>query len=183
MPIADPVGYCANEVLRDGGPILIRAIRPDDKRRLLEHFARLSPQSIYHRFFGFKRSLTDQDLRNFTELDFVDHVGLAATIGVGDDERFIGVGRYMRLGVRDSAEVAFAVLDDYQGHGVGTLLLDHLARIARQTSIREFVAYVMGSNRQMLEVFANSGFRERDSFESGTVRVTLEIGPSGPATD
>ena len=182
MAIPDPAGYSADEVLRDGGPILIRAIRPDDKQRLLEHFARLSPRSIYQRFFGFKRSLNDQDLRNFTELDFLDNVGLAATIGVGDDERLIGVGRYMRSGGRDSAEVAFAVLDDYQGRGVGTLLLKHLASVARQTSIKKFIAYVMGSNRQMLEVFANSGFRECDSFESGTVRVTLEIGPSDPAT-
>ena len=182
MAIPDTADYCANEVLRDGGPILIRAIRPDDKQRLLEHFARLSPRSIYQRFFGFKRSLSDQDLRDFTDLDFVDHVGLAATIGAGDDERIIGVGRYIRSGGRDRAEVGFAVLDDYQGHGVGTLLLKHLARVARQTRIKEFVAYVMGSNRQMLEVFANSGFRERDSFESGAVRVTLEIVPSEPAT-
>ncbi len=179
MAIPDPARYSADEVLRDGGGILIRAIRPDDKQRLLEHFANLSQQSIYHRFFGFKRALSDQDLRNFTELDFVDHVGLAATVGAGDDERIIGVGRYIRSGGRDSAEVAFAVLDDYQGHGVGTLLLEHLARIARQTGIKEFVAYVMSSNRQMLEVFANSGFRERDSFESGSVRVALEIRPSG----
>ncbi len=70
------------------------------------------------------------------------------------------------------------MLDDYQGQGVGTLLLKHLARIARTGGITEFVAYVMGSNTQMLEVFANSGFRVRDSYESGTMRVSLEIGPS-----
>jgi hypothetical protein len=93
-------------VLRDGGRILIRAIRPNDKQRLQEHFARLSQRSIYQRFFGFKRALTDQDLRNFTELDFIDHAGLAATIGAGDDERIVGVGSYMRSGRRDSAEVA-----------------------------------------------------------------------------
>ena len=179
MTIPDPARYSADEVLRDGGQILIRAICPNDKQRLLEHFARLSQRSIYQRFFGFKRALSDQDLRNFTELDFIDHVGLAATIGAGDDERIIGVGRYMRSGGRDSAEVAFAVLDDYQGHGIGTVLLKHLAHIARQAGIRQFVADVMSSNRQMLEVFANSGFREHDSFESGSVRVALEIRPSG----
>lgn len=175
MPAA--ASYAAGEVMRDGRPIRIRAIRPDDKQRLLEHFAHLSPRSVYYRFFGLKRSLDDQDLRRFTELDFVNHVGLVATVA-GRDEQFIGVGRYVRWDAPDRAEVAFAVLDDYQGQGVGTLLLKHLARIARTGGITEFVAYVMGSNTQMLEVFANSGFRVRDSYESGTMRVSLEIGPS-----
>ncbi len=78
MPAA--ASYAAGEVMRDGRPIRIRAIRPDDKQRLLEHFAHLSPRSVYYRFFGLKRSLDDQDLRRFTELDFVNHVGLVATV-------------------------------------------------------------------------------------------------------
>jgi GNAT superfamily N-acetyltransferase len=167
--------YAAGEVLRDGSPIRIRAIHPDDKQRLRGHFEHLSSRSVYYRFFGFKRSLGDEDLRRLTELDFVNHVGLAATMGAAGDERFIGVGRYVRSDDPGRAEIAFAVLDEHQGHGIGTLLLKHLANIARASGVSEFVAIVMGENAQMLEVFANSGFSGHDSYESGTVRVSLKI--------
>lgn len=80
--------------LRDGSAIRIRAIRPDDKQRLLGHFSRLSEQSVYQRFFGVKKSLTPEDLVLFTELDFVDAVGLVATLGEAEQERIVGVGRY-----------------------------------------------------------------------------------------
>jgi GNAT superfamily N-acetyltransferase len=85
------------------------------------------------------------------------------------------VGRYIRSEGSSRAEIAFAVLDEYQGHGIGTLLLKYLARIARMRGIKEFAAYVLGSNKPMLEVFANSGFRVHDSHESGVARVSLEI--------
>jgi GNAT superfamily N-acetyltransferase len=168
--------YYVRELLLDGAPILIRAIRPDDKQRLLHHFQRLSPQSVYYRFFGFKRSLTDDDLHHLTELDFINRVGLVATMGCGEGEWFIGVGHYIRSGDRSCAEVAFAVLDEYQGHGVGTLLLKHLAKIAQANGIRRFVADVMGGNHKMLEVFTNSGFVEHKSYQPGVMRIALEIG-------
>jgi hypothetical protein len=66
------------EVLRDGGTILIRAIRPDDKDRLREHSRGLSTQSVYHRFMFHKRDLSDDDLQRFTELDFNQHVAIVA---------------------------------------------------------------------------------------------------------
>jgi GNAT superfamily N-acetyltransferase len=167
--------YSVCEVLRDGAAILIRALRPDDKPRLLCHFRGLSPQSVYYRFFVLKQSLSGDDLRHLTELDFVNHVGLAATTGSDGEELFIGVGRFIRSADRACAEVAFAVLDEYQGHGVGTLLLKHLARMGKINGISRFVAEVLGSNQQMLEVFANSGFRVHNSYEFGVVRVSLEI--------
>jgi GNAT superfamily N-acetyltransferase len=167
--------YSVQEVLRDGTTIVIRTILADDKPRLLRHFQGLSPRSLYYRFFGLKRSLTDDDLRRLTELDLVNHVGLAATMHFDGDEHFIGVGRYIRRSHLSSAEVAFAVLDAYQGHGIGTLLLKHLARIARSNGIDRLEADVMGGNQQMLEVFMNSGFREEQSYDSGVVHVSLYI--------
>jgi GNAT superfamily N-acetyltransferase len=175
MNIQDAANYSVSEVLRNGEPALIRAIRPNDKQRLLCHFQGLSPRSVYFRFFGCKRSLSDADLRRFTELDFINHVGLAATIGSDEDEKFIGVGRYIRRDSIPSAEVAFAVLDSHQGHGIGTLLLKHLATIARTKGITRFEADVMGSNQQMLEVFANSGFQEHESNQAGVVHVILDL--------
>jgi GNAT superfamily N-acetyltransferase len=168
--------YAADEVLRDGGSIHIRAIRPDDKQRLLEHLHGLSAGSIYHRFLGFRRTLSEQDLARLTELDFVTHVGLVATLTGAGRERIIGVGRYIRLDEPEMAELAFAVLDEHQGRGIATLLLEHLGRIARANGIEQFCAEVLGDNNRMLEVFATSGFTVRGSFESGVVHVSFPIG-------
>ncbi|HVA39639.1 MAG TPA: GNAT family N-acetyltransferase [Candidatus Binataceae bacterium] len=167
--------YSAHEVLRDGGSIYIRAIRADDKDRLLDHFRHMSQDSIYHRFFGLKHSLTDQDLVRFTEIDFVSHVALVATLRTGGDERFIGVGRYVTTGPA-RAEVAFAVLDEHQGRGIGTVLLDHLGRVARAAGITEFQADVLGDNNRMLEVFAKSGFRVKRSTDAGVVHLSFPTG-------
>ncbi len=172
--MSEAAAHSATETLLDGSSILIRAIKPDDKQRLQHHFKSLSERSIYHRFFGHKRSLNESDLRALTELDFVDHVGLVATIGREASERFIGVGRYLKSHPA-TAEVAFAVLDEYQGRGIGTLLLRHLAHIARKNGIQKFAAIVMGDNQPMLEVFANSGYQAHDSYEDGAVRVSIDI--------
>ena len=169
----DPANYSETEILRDGSSMRIRAVRPDDKQRLMRHFESLSQRSIYQRFFGFKRMLTEADLVRFTEVDFVQHVALVAALGEGEDERFIGVGRYVQIPGRAEAEVAFAVLDEYQGRGIGTLLLEHLGRVARAGGVVEFSAEVMGDNQQMLEMFARSGFQMKRSGEPGTVHLSF----------
>jgi len=171
----DASRYDVEVVLKDGGSIRIRAIRPDDKQRLLDHFHRLSERSVYFRFFSAKKRLTDEELRRFTEPDFRTHVALVATLLENGEERIIGVGRFMLRPGGDPrrAEVAFAVADEHQGRGIGTALLEHLARIAQELGIEEFEADVLGENNRMLEVFARSGFRLRRSVEGGVVHVSF----------
>lgn len=171
----DASRYDTEVILKDGGSIRIRAIRPDDKQRLLDHFYRLSERSVYFRFFSAKKRLTDEELRRFTEPDFRTHVALVATLRENGGERIIGVGRYMVHPGGDPrrAEVAFAVADEHQGRGIGTALLEHLVPIARQNGISEFEADVLGENNQMLEVFARSGFRVNRSVEGGVVHVSF----------
>jgi GNAT superfamily N-acetyltransferase len=173
QPELDPRTYAADEALRDRGPIHIRAIAPSDKDLLFEHFSGLSAESRYTRFFGAKRTLTREELARFTELDFDNQVGLTATMIDDGRERFVGIGRYFRADDRTRAEVAFAVLDEHQGRGIATLLLEHLRRIAHQAGIEEFVADVMASNHHMLDVFRESGFQRNVHSEGGVVRVSL----------
>ena len=156
----------------DGGAIRIRAIRGDDQERLHAHFRGLSEKSVYFRFMGIRRDLSPQDLKRLTELDFKNHVGLAATMMTENGrERFIGVGRYICGDDPNRAEVAFAILDEFHGRGIGTLLLEHLSLIADANGVAEFEADVLGENRQMLEVFAHSGFESERSLESGVVHL------------
>src|SRR5215468_7913354 len=97
MSVTEVRHYATDALLRDGGSISMRAIRPDDKPRLLALFEQLSSRSVYFRFFQTKQRLTDEELRHFTELDFVRNVALVATLRVGDAEHIIGVGRYFGL--------------------------------------------------------------------------------------
>src|SRR5262249_6362556 len=86
MRVTEPRHYATDALLRDGGSIHIRAIRPDDMQRLLDLFERLSSRSVYFRFFQTKQRLTDAELRYFTELDFTRDVALVATLRVGQEE-------------------------------------------------------------------------------------------------
>jgi GNAT superfamily N-acetyltransferase len=169
--VSEPRKYCVDATMLDGTGVRIRAIRPDDQERLHEHFRGLSEQSVYFRFMGLKRDLSPDDLARLTELDFDNHVGLAATVTENGRERFVGIGRYIRGDSPNRAEVAFAVLDEFQGHGIATILLEHLSLIADANGVAEFEADVLGENRQMLEVFAHNGFEAHNSIESGVVHL------------
>ena len=172
--------FAADAILRDGTSVHVRAIRPDDRVELARGFAELSPESVYFRFFRVKTRLTETELDEFTQQDFVRRAALVATQRIDDEERIVASARYA---VTDDApapphraEVAFTVGDPYQGRGLGSLLLEHLAAIARANGITEFEAEVLGENNRMLNVFAKSGFRPKRSLADGVFHVTFPTG-------
>src|SRR6266516_6583769 len=157
--------YSAIEVLRTGRRVEIRALRPEDRADLLAAVARTSTESLYRRFFGVRRSFTDQEMDFFLNVDFANHVALVAVVEEGGLPVIAGGGRYIVL-QPGKAEVAFAVVDQYQGEGIGGALMHHLAAMARGAEIRELIAEVLPENIPMLKVFAKSGFpvsMKRDS--------------------
>jgi RimJ/RimL family protein N-acetyltransferase len=175
----EPNEYQVTERLGDGSSLTIRAIHPDDRQRFaqaFEEFAK-SPDSVHFRFHGFKRSLSQDEAIRMTEVDFVDHVALVATFGDNPESPLVGVGRYIVCPPpkRHRAEVAFVVLDTHQGKGIGSLLLQHLASIARAQGLREFEAEVLADNRPMIGVLEGSGFPIQLSTEFGVARVLLTI--------
>jgi len=175
--MSDLRNYSADAKLHDGTSIHIRAIRPDDKERLRDHGAHLSSRSVYFRFLGPKKKLSESDLALFTELDFEKRVGLVATLGHGAEEHIIGVGRYADLeteaGAPRSAELAFSVVDQYQHRGIGILLLRHLVQIARQQGIHQLEAEVFADNKAMLGVIQAAGVIARKTISAGLVHVVF----------
>ncbi len=169
--------YAADAILRDGTSVHIRAIRPEDRAELARGFAQLSPEAVYFRFFRVKQRLTEAELTQFTEQDFVRRAALVATLRVDDEDRIIATARYAVTddapGPPHRAEVAFTVGDPFHGRGLGTLLLEHLMVLARANGITEFEADVLGENNRMLNVFAKSGLRVKRSLADGVFHVTF----------
>ena len=163
--------YLVRETLNDGSAATIRAARPDDKERIVTAFLALGPRSIYARFFHAKTELSEQELRQLTEIDHESAVVLLATIGAQPHEIVIGLGRYVASG--GSAEVAFVVADDYAGRGIGGRLLDHLTHIARENGLAKFEADVLEDNAAMLAVFRDSGLPMTTTHADGITHVTL----------
>lgn len=166
--------YSAIEALRDGRRVEIRAFRPDDRAGLLAAVERTSAQSLYRRFFGAKRDFSEQERAFFLNVDFVNHVALVAVVEEGGRAVIVAGGRYFveRPG---AAEVAFAVIDEYQGQGIGAALLRHLATTARDAGLKEFTAEVLPDNISMLKVFEKSGLKVSTKREPGVVHVALQL--------
>ena len=166
--------YSATEILPDGRRMEIRALRPEDQVDLLAAVDRTSAQSLYRRFFGAKRDFSEKEVAFFLNIDFADHVALVAVVEEEGRAVIVAGGRYVaeRPGV---AEVAFAVIDEYQGQGIGAALLRHLAAIARGAGLKEFTAEVLPDNIPMLKVFEKSGLKFRTRREPGAVHVALQL--------
>ncbi|MGW7517068.1 GNAT family N-acetyltransferase [Streptomyces sp. NPDC054796] len=179
---AYPTHWEADVVLRDGGTARIRPIAPDDAERLVSFYERVSDESKYYRFFAPYPRLSDRDVHRFTHHDYVDRVGLAATVG----GEFIGLVRYDRIdgtgrpasAPADEAEVAFLVRDDHQGRGVASALLEHIGAVARERGIRRFSAEVLPANNKMIKVFTDAGYSQKRSFEDGSVHLTFDLEPT-----
>lgn len=166
--------------LRDGSRALLRPVRPDDKARLAEAFERLSPRSRYLRFHTPVAELDEQLLAYLTEIDYVDHMAWLA-LGVDDPDRpMMGIARYIRLPDEPGvAEVAVTVVDQYQGHGLGTVLLAVLTESALAQDITVFRNYVLAENAAMLALLDQLGATRR-YLGAGVYQVDLRL-PEDPA--
>jgi acyl-CoA synthetase (NDP forming)/RimJ/RimL family protein N-acetyltransferase len=173
-----PDHWEADVVLTDGGTAHLRPIRPEDGPLLRAFYARLSPESIYYRFFSPRPTLSDREVAHFTTVDYDRRVALIATIGT----EMVAVVRYDRLAdggkPGTTAEVAFLVEDAHQGRGLGAVLLEHIAAAARERGVRRFVASVLPENRRMTRVFREAGYRAEQRFEEGVIELVLDLEPT-----
>ena len=172
----DIANYTVVEKLRDRRTATIRSIRPGDKEILREAFRGLEANSIYLRFFGPRKELTDRELVQATEIDFIRTVALVACVQEGAEEKVIGGGRYFVLEGSDhpsAAEIAFLVEEDYHGQGLASILLKHLLLIGRKQGISRFEADVLHGNKKMLRVFERAGLRVVTKASSDSIHVTM----------
>lgn len=172
--VVDAATYSRFEQLRDGQRLEIRALRPDDGPGLVAAIKSVSAQSLFRRFFAVRREFTDKEIAFFVNVDFANHVALIAIIEKAGRPAIIGGGRYVVV-TPGTAELAFAVVDAYQGQGVGSALMRHLIAIARDAGLRQLVAEVLAENTTMLKVFTSSGLRMTTRRDADVVHVRLQI--------
>ena len=154
----------------------LRPIRPDDAGQLVAFHERLSPGAVYRRYFSWHPELSAEEVNRYTNVDYVDRLALIVT----DGDDLVAVGRYDRLPKSCDAEVAFLVADEYQHQGIGLLLLHNLAGAARGRGITSFSAETQADNRNMMNVFRESGFHVITSIEDEILSVRFSIEPDEP---
>jgi RimJ/RimL family protein N-acetyltransferase len=166
--------YSASEQLRDGRSIEIRALRVEDEAGMLAAIDRTGQQSLQRRFFVTKRGFSDKEKAFFMNVDFVNHVALVAEIDESGKRTIIGGGRYIVVEPGE-AEVAFVVVDAYQGQGIGGLLTRHLVGLARAAGLEQLVADVLPENVAMRNVLGKFGFRTGHSLDPQVVHLVLPL--------
>jgi RimJ/RimL family protein N-acetyltransferase len=169
-----PENYSATEHMRDGREVEIRALRPEDKDDMLMAVSRTGTQSLQRRFFVVKRGFSESEIAYFMNVDFANHVALVALADEDGQKVIIGGGRYI-VTEPGKAEIAFVVIDDYQGQGIGTLLMRHLAMLARKAELKELIAEVLPENAAMRKVFSKFGFQARRGRDPQVVHLVLTL--------
>jgi RimJ/RimL family protein N-acetyltransferase len=169
-----PATYSAREQLRNGRPVEIRALRPDDETDMLTAIDRTGAESLQRRFFATKRGFSDKEKAFFMNIDFVSHVALVAVIDEDGRSAIVGGGRYV-VTEPGKGEVAFVVVDAFQGQGIGALLTRHLTGLARAAGLKELVADVLPENMAMRKVLGKFGFRTARSLDPQVVHLTLPL--------
>ncbi|MDP9341743.1 MAG: GNAT family N-acetyltransferase [Actinomycetota bacterium] len=175
-----PGRYVTLEVeARDGTPILIRPILPEDADRLRSGFQELSEESRYRRFMAPMSEIGDEQVRYLTQIDYYDHMAWVALDPTRPDQPGLGVARYVRIADEPTvAEAAVTVLDSHHGRGIGTILLAMLALSARENGITTFRGFVLEENAAVLETLRQMGGIV-EQFEGSVMKVDVPI-PEDP---
>jgi len=144
--------------IRDNTYICFKTLGKDDREKFIDGFKRLSKKTVYRRFFGFMKELTDKQVDDFLNTDKKDHIAWAAFDIVADDAIGIGVGRFKRSEFNPKeAEMALTVLDDYQDKGVGSVLLAIMYYLAGKLEIDILTGNILSENAKLIRRFMELG--------------------------
>lgn len=169
--------------LKDGTQVVIRPIQPDDADHLQDTFDHLSMETIYLRFLSFKKELPDEEARYLATVDYDTRMAFVALCEKNGRDILIGVARYVLLDTNHPkmAESAVVVQDEYQGRGLGKLLLKRLLIYAHAKGIRHLRGNLQVGNTRMLDLVKHSGLPHKTRFVDGIWAVDIDITQLGDA--
>jgi RimJ/RimL family protein N-acetyltransferase len=161
--------------LTDGTKVLVRPIVPEDEPLLHEAVAAMSERTVYFRFFSPLKRMPDALAHRLAVVDYNDRFALVATDKPRNKERIVGVARYDRVVNTDVAEVAVAVIDEFQRRGLGSALMTILGKVATEHGIKTFTLIVLPENQQMLGLLRKMGWIHRAKLSGGVYDISFEL--------
>ncbi len=156
----------------DGDLITIRPAKPVDERRIQEHFYNQNKNDIYSRFFQARTRFVRDDLERMFQIDYIKNLTLLAVVGEFGFGKVVAVGEYLLDQARNIAEVAFSVSRDWQGKGLGKILMLKLCKAARENEISGLVAYTMPRNQGMIKLFKSLPYNVSTVYDGEVVELT-----------
>ena len=162
--------------LRDRTKVRLRPIVPEDEPLLHEAVAAMSERTVYFRFFSPIKRMSDALAHRLAVVDYNDRFALVATTHrPNGKERIVGVARYDRAPGTEAAEVAVAVIDEFQRRGLGGQLLAELARVGRAHGIMSFSLIVLPENREMLGLLRRMGWIHQAKLNGGVYEISFDL--------
>ena len=163
------------DTLRDGTQIFFRPVKPTDDPALSEMLYSLSTQSVRSRYFTHTMTFPHKDVQKLTNIDYENDLAIVGVVPGPAGEEIVAIAQYFLDPKTQAAEVAFIVQDEWQQKGMGSFLLDYITQIARQRGVRRFSAAVLASNKPMLAIFHNTGYKVETEFDGEAYSITYEL--------
>ncbi len=163
------------QTLKDGTQILFRPVKPTDEPALSEMLYSLSRQSVRTRYFTDIMTFPHRAVQRLTNVDYRNDMAVVGAVPGPGGEEIVAIAQYFRDPKTQAAEVAFLVQDEWQDRGMGTVLMEYIAQIARQRGVRRFFAKVLPGNKPMLAIFHASGYRVSTEFDGEAYHITFDL--------
>jgi acyl-CoA hydrolase len=163
------------ETLRDGSEIFFRPVKPTDEKALSEMLYSLSAESVKKRYFSHTKTFPHKDVQKLTNVDYEQNLAIVGCVPGPKDDEIVGIAQYFLDPKTQLAEVAFIVQDEWQDKGMGSYLLNYISGIAAGRGVKKFYATVLPSNKAMLNVFYNSGYKINTEFDGDSYHITYEL--------
>ncbi len=162
--------------LRDGTQISFRPTRPIDEPALRDMLYSLSPESVRSRYFTHTVIFPHKDVQRMTNIDYTNDLAIVGVVpDMAGEEQIVALAQYFLDPKTQAAEVAFIVQDEWQQKGMGTFLLQRLTQIARERGVKRFYASVLPTNKAMLTIFHNSGYKVNTEFDGEVYHVSYAL--------
>jgi len=159
----------------DGQEVTIRPAKPVDERRIQEHFYNLDKNDIVSRFFHEKRSFVRDEAECVSQIDYIKDLTIVAVIGEFGFGTVIGIGEYLLEPSKNIAEVAFSTSKEFQGKGLGKILIKKLCMAARENGIAGLVAYTSPGNKGMIKLFNTLPYKTKTFFDGDMLSLTCRF--------
>ena len=167
--------HLEDAIVRDGVSIAIRPATPADERRIQEHYYTLERDDVLTRFFHEKTSFSAKDVETVAKIDYLRDLSLIALVGEPGFEKVVAIGEYLLDPDINMAEVAFSTSKEFQGKGLGKLLMAKLSGAARDNGIAGFIAYTATTNRAMINLFKTLPYKTKTVFEEDMLKLTCRF--------